>query len=80
VFNYVAPSHYHRLTVRAGGQTRREKVPGEPTYTHQLRAFADAVLRDGPILTDARDAVRTMSLIDDVYRAAGLEPRQGTVA
>jgi predicted dehydrogenase len=80
VFNYVLPSAYHRLTVRAGGRTRREKVAGEATYVWQLRAFADAALRGGPILTDARDAVRTMSLIDDVYRAAGLEPRTGTVA
>jgi predicted dehydrogenase len=44
-------------------------------YTHQLRAFAGAVLDGGPVLTDARDAVNTMSVIDDVYRAAGLSPR-----
>jgi predicted dehydrogenase len=77
VFNYLAPSAYHRLTVRSGGRSRRERVPGEATYTHQLRAFAGAVLDGGPVLTDARDAVRTMSVIDNVYRAAGLLPRGG---
>ena len=80
VFNYVMPGPYHRLTVRTKAGTRREKIAGETTYTHQLRAFADAVLRGGRVLTDARDAVRTMSLIDDVYRAAGLEPRTGAMA
>lgn len=80
VFNYLAPSAYHRLTVRSRGRTRREQVAGESTYTCQLRAFADAVRHGGPVLTDARDAVRTMSLIDDVYRAAGLRPRTGALA
>jgi predicted dehydrogenase len=75
VVNYIAPQIWHRLTVRAGGRTTGERVPGEPTYTCQLRAFAGAVLHGGPNLTPPSDAVRTMSLIDDVYRAAGLQPR-----
>jgi predicted dehydrogenase len=75
VFNYVVPHVYNRLTLRVGGRTRHERVPGEPTYTYQLRAFADAVLRGGPNLTPAADAVHTMGLIDDAYRAAGLRRR-----
>jgi predicted dehydrogenase len=79
IFNYVMPGGYHRLTVRSGEHTRRERVAGEATYTHQLRAFADAVLHGAPVLTDARDAIRTMSLIDQVYQAAGLQPRTGSL-
>jgi predicted dehydrogenase len=75
VFNYVAPQIYNRLTVSVGGKTTHERVRGEPTYTYQLRAFADAVLNGGPVLTPAADAVDNMRLIDDAYRAAGLEPR-----
>ncbi|MET7398791.1 Gfo/Idh/MocA family oxidoreductase [Dactylosporangium sp. NPDC005572] len=75
LFNYLMPSVYHRLTVTIDGRTHRERVPGEATYTHQLRAFADAVLRGGPNLTPPADAVRTMALIDAAYRAAGLDPR-----
>jgi hypothetical protein len=41
----------------------------------QLRAFAEAVLHGGPVLTSAEDAVITMGLIDDVYRAAGMRIR-----
>jgi predicted dehydrogenase len=75
IFNYLAPHVYNRLSVRTATGTRHERVPGEPTYTYQLRAFADAVLRDGPNLTPATDAINNMRLIDDAYRAAGLNPR-----
>ncbi len=75
VFNFVAPHRYHRLTVASGGRRWHERVAGEPTYTSQLRAFVDAVTDGGPVLTPASDSVRTMRVIDDIYRAAGLRPR-----
>ncbi|HKT00699.1 MAG TPA: Gfo/Idh/MocA family oxidoreductase [Rugosimonospora sp.] len=75
VLNYIAPQLFHRLTVRTGAGTRHERVAGEATYTHQLRAFAAAVTGGAPVLTDAADGVRNMTVIDDVYRAAGLSPR-----
>ncbi|QMU71895.1 Gfo/Idh/MocA family protein [Streptacidiphilus sp. P02-A3a] len=75
VVNYLAPQLWNRLTVRTRGGVRRERVHGGPTYGYQLRAFAEAVLRGGPVLTPAADAVVTMGLIDDIYRAAGLRPR-----
>jgi predicted dehydrogenase len=76
VFNYIVPSAYHRLTWHGGGRTHRERVPGEATYTHQLRAFVAAVRDGAPVPTSARDGVATMAVIDDIYRAAGLEPRR----
>jgi predicted dehydrogenase len=75
VLNYLAPHIYHRLTIKTPSGTRHEKVRGEPTYTYQLRAFTDAVLHGGPVLTSADDAVITMGLIDDVYRAADMPIR-----
>ncbi|MGW4800832.1 Gfo/Idh/MocA family protein [Nonomuraea sp. NPDC004297] len=77
VLNFLAPHLYHRLKVRGPGGTRVERVAGEPTYTAQLRAFRSAVTAGAPVLTDAGDAVVTMGLIDDIYRAAGLPPRGG---
>ena len=77
VFNPVAPQYFHRMTVKAGGRTRRERVPGGSTYSYQLAAFAGAVLRDEPTLTPPSDSIANMRLIDDVYRAAGMEPRKG---
>jgi predicted dehydrogenase len=75
VFNFVAPQFYNLLSLTKDGQTRRERVRGEATYTTQLRHFAAAVLRGEPNLTPADDAVITMGLIDDVYTAAGLPLR-----
>lgn len=46
----------------------------ESSYAAQLRHLVD-VLPDGPSPLRAADAVRTMALVDDVYRAAGLQPR-----
>src|SRR5262245_2027816 len=75
LFNYVMPHLYHRLTLRTASGTRHERIPGEATYTHQLRAFAAAVAGGAPVPTDAADGVRNMTVIDEVYRAAGLSPR-----
>jgi len=78
VFNFVAPHYFHRVTVRTPAGVTRERVPGPSTYACQLRAFRAAVLDGGPVLTGAADAVPTMALIDDAYRAAGLQPRRPT--
>ena len=79
VFNPLAPHFYHRLTVEAEGQRRRERVPGEATYTHQLRHFVARVRGAPPGPAEARDGVANMRAIDAIYRAAGL-PRRGESA
>jgi len=76
VFNPIAPHFYHRLTVRRADGTQTERVPGDATYTHQLRAFVAAVRDRAPFPTDAADGVANMRGIDAVYEKAGL-PRRG---
>lgn len=79
VLNYVMPQMYHRLRVTVNGRTRHERVRGAATYELQLRAFVAAVNgRPSANLTPPADSVVTMELIDEVYRAAGLEPRKLT--
>jgi predicted dehydrogenase len=79
VLNPYAPHYFSRLTVRNGGRKRTEPRPSrDPTYLFQLRGFADAVLRDQPVLTGPGDSIANMRVIDAAYRAAGLEPRQPT--
>jgi predicted dehydrogenase len=75
VLNPIAPHLYHRLKLRGPHGTRRERVTGRATYTHQLEAFV-RLLRDGtPMATDARDAIANMRVIDAVYQKAGLPLR-----
>lgn len=75
VLNPIVPHRYNRLTVKTGGTARHESFPGESSYTHQLRAFVEAVQTGIPPLTDGKDGIINMQIIDDVYRKAGLKPR-----
>jgi predicted dehydrogenase len=79
VFNPVMPQLFHRFTVRTAAGKRVERVPGRPTYEHQLRNFAECVLKGTPVLTSADDAVLNMRVIDRVYQKAGL-PLRGVAA
>lgn len=79
VTNFVMPQYWHRLTIRTADGRRIERVAKQPSsYGAQLRAFADAVLKGGPVLTDVADAVATMRVIDACYAAAGLPRREPT--
>ena len=70
VFNPVAPQFYNRITVRTPSGTTKERVPGEATYTYQLRAFVDAVRTGTALPTDPADAIANMRVIDAIYQAA----------
>ncbi|MCV7381749.1 oxidoreductase [Mycobacterium alsense] len=75
VFNPVLPSLYHRLSVRSASDKRVERFSRRPSYAYQLDAFAAAVLQGEPVRTDPADAIETMTVIDAIYRAAGLPLR-----
>lgn len=76
VFNPILPQLYHRLTVRTANGKRVERFPRRASYSYQLDAFAGAVLRGAPVKTTPADAVENMTVIDAVYRAAGLPLRE----
>ncbi len=78
VLNPFAPQVFHRLSVRTSRGHRVEHLTRQPSYEFQLQAFAFAVRHGGPVVTSAADAVCTMALIDDIYRAAGMAPRLPT--
>jgi predicted dehydrogenase len=76
VANFVAPQVFHRFVVTVDGTRRRERFDRTPTYVHQLRAFAAAVRGEPTNRTPPADSVVTMTLIDEIYRAAGLPLRE----
>ncbi|WIY02922.1 Gfo/Idh/MocA family oxidoreductase [Amycolatopsis mongoliensis] len=76
IVNPLMPQAFHRFTVRIGDTRRTEKFPRRASYAYQLDAFTAAVLRGEPVKTSAADAVETMTVIDEIYRAAGLPPRE----
>ncbi|HEY5437163.1 MAG TPA: Gfo/Idh/MocA family oxidoreductase [Candidatus Limnocylindrales bacterium] len=75
ITNFIQPHLDDRIVVRTAAGERVEHMGTRSSYTYQLDAFA-AFVRDGiPMPTDSNDAVVTMELIDEVYRAVGLGPR-----
>lgn len=75
ILNPVMPQAFHRLTVRSPEGRRVECFERRASYAYQLDAFAAAVLRGEPIKTTPQDAIDNMTVIDAIYRAAGLPLR-----
>ena len=66
--------HAHLAPARA---RRRRRAPGLRTsYTYQLEAFAAAVRRGAPVVTDVDFSVANMTMIDAAYVMAGMQPRR----
>ncbi len=76
LFNAVTPHFIHRLAIRLPEGRRVERFPRRTSYAYQLDAFAAAVLRGEPVKTTPEDAIENMTVIDAIYRAAGLQLRQ----
>jgi predicted dehydrogenase len=75
-FNPVLPQFFHGLKWRkSGGSWTKETFPKKATYAYQLEAFRDAVVHAKPFITTTSEAVKTMKVVDAVYRAAGMSPR-----
>ena len=79
ILNPLVPHLLHRLTVATAARKSSERVAGRSTYSHQLEAFVAAVEHGTPFPTGVDDAVTNMRVIDSAYRAAGLEPRRGSL-
>jgi predicted dehydrogenase len=76
LFNPVTPQFVNRLSIRSPEGRRVERFPHRPSYAYQLDAFDAAVLRGEPVKTTPEDAIENMTVIDGIYRAAGLPLRQ----
>ena len=73
--NFPLAHQDNRIVIRTPEGEREERHGDRTTYHYQLEAFAARVRHGVPLPIDADDAVTTMALIDDCYRAAGLSPR-----
>lgn len=73
----IVPQWGAVLTVRAGDDVLLEEraEDGENSYARQLAHVVGALREGTPSELDAAHGVGTMRVIDEVYRAAGLEPR-----
>jgi predicted dehydrogenase len=68
---------FQRFSVRSTGGKRVENfTTARSTYEYQLDTFAAAVLRGEPVKTTPEEAIENMTVIDAIYRAAGLALRE----
>ena len=75
--DFVKPHLDDRVVVTTASGREVEHLGTRPTYAYQLEALTVLVREGTPMRTDAADSVVTMELIDDLYRAAGMQPRVG---
>jgi predicted dehydrogenase len=73
----IVPQWGAELRVTAGDRILVEEkaVEGENSYARQLEHVVAALRDDTPSELDASLGVGTMRVVDEVYRAAGLQPR-----
>ncbi len=72
IANYIAPQMGCRFTVTVDGEERSEPTAGPATYVAQLAELGDVLLRGKSQLITAADSLGNMSLIDAIYKAAGV--------
>lgn len=69
------PHHFNWLTVQTPCTRINQFVRGYSTYQYQLEAFVKAVRGEEVIFTDGEFGVRNMTVLDEIYRRAGLKIR-----
>jgi predicted dehydrogenase len=73
----IVPQWGAALTVTSGDRVLVEEraAEGESSYVRQLEHLVAVFEEESPSVLDADQAVGTMRVVDDIYRAAGLQPR-----
>lgn len=77
VRNPLVPQLGHELIVTGIHGSRRVTFDQRASYAYQLDAFLGAVQRGHSLCTDAKDAVKQLTVIDACYKKAGLRLRGG---
>jgi predicted dehydrogenase len=65
-----------RIRIDGSKYRRREWAERKSSYRFQLERFRDAIASGREDLRSVDEAVTTMSVVDDIYRAAGMSPRR----
>lgn len=73
--NPLLPHLGHSLQWTRGTATNTKVLRARTSYEYQMDAFVNAVLHGSEIPTGSCDVVRQMTVLDDIYIAAGLPVR-----
>lgn len=70
--NLVLPHQGHSIVKTVDGVQSVWTVAGRETFDHELDAVVEALRSGRPALTEGGDIIATMTLIDAIYRRAGV--------
>ena len=73
---FVHPHNDGELEVTVAGKKRVLSADKRASYSYMLEVLERALTNGGDVITDAAAATVTMQLIDDLYLAAGMQPRK----
>ncbi len=73
---FVHPHNGGQLEVTVDGKTRVLPADEQSSYACMLEVLRRGVTEGADVVTDAAAATVTMQLVDDLYAAAGMEPRK----
>jgi predicted dehydrogenase len=76
VKNPLAPQMGSSITVERDDSQDVHEVDSSASYFHQLVAFRNAVTAGVSPITSGDDSIQTMDVVDAIYEAAGIGPRQ----
>ena len=77
--SFVQPGSDDSIVISLGGRSRTEHSSRISSYTWQLQSFAEQIGGRGESLGGMEDALANARFIDDIYGAAGMEPRPALV-
>jgi predicted dehydrogenase len=75
---FVRPDLDDRVLVVSQNGSRTEHLGTKSSYAFQLEALCNLIRNDVPMPTQSDDAVKTMRLVDESYRAIGFPTRTST--
>lgn len=73
--NPLHPYEGNRLSWDVDGVSGEEEIEGPTTFAAQLGSFVSVVEDGADQLITSEDSIANMTLIDSLYRSAGLDPR-----
>ncbi|MEL7028683.1 MAG: Gfo/Idh/MocA family oxidoreductase [Pseudomonadota bacterium] len=77
--NPFLPHLGNELEIEILGDVTSHQFGSSTTYFHQAKAFAATVRGERSWRSDLEDSIRNMTIIDEVYRTAGMQPRQSSL-
>jgi predicted dehydrogenase len=70
LINPIAPHYGHDLILNVNGEETHETFSKRPTFAYQLDGVVDAILSGAPVVTEGRDIIGNMAVMEAIRAVA----------